>query len=646
MKTTMLDLFKKVFLFNSVNFYYYLILLSVLILSTFLFEINILPYIIFFFIGFGWSLFFFGKKLSIIENLIISPAISFSVLTSFIAILSLSSINLSILIFYLFIILSVFLFYKTDTFKKENFRWRLEWFEILVIVMFLIALFVKIVPTLGMEVPNLSDTMTHAYYSKLIMDTGEISFFYSPGLHIISAYSTMLGGYTVPLQILYITNFFSAYAGLIVYLFVKKIFNKKIVALWSALFISLGPGLSLFFYSGGKNALVIAISILFCFLFVSSFNKKNPSLRINILSIILIFSTFIVHYPTAVFACIFWFSLLIVDIRKNLKQQLITFIGILLGFIYLFIKFFLFSDHSSSAIPSEVPMLIPLDFVGEIVQYSTSLFQISGTHVFLNLYKPIYIIVIFGFLSFLYKLFGSKERIYYKLFGLWTISCFLLGLVISTFSIVILRIVLETYMLSLFMFLYIILAFGISFIFSLISSIKNINKKILLVVFLAIYITATISLSMSIYKTYTYFAPMLSVVKEDDVEMFEWIDQNISDEPSIITNGFYATPVLVGPSDSGGWLTIFTENKTSTPFWEFSHRSTINNLENYKKLQKNLNDCEAINYFLDNGFEYYFQGALPIRDVLGEPMVLEENGWELIHTVGRTFLFKIPTCEE
>jgi len=137
----------------------------------------------------------------------------------------------------------------------------------------------------------------------------------------------------------------------------------------------------------------------------------------------------------------------------------------------------------------------------------------------------------------------------------------------------------------------------------------------------------------------------VNLVGQEDLEMFAWIDKNLPDHVSILTNGFEAIPNLVGPSDSGGWLHYFTGNDISTPFWEFSHKRTLLNLKYYLDLQKDLEDCEAINYFLDNKFLYYFEGSLPARDVLAPKDQLESHGWEIIKSVGNARLYKIPTCE-
>lgn len=168
---------KKEVLFKNSYFFYYFIFVFASFVLSFIPQIDISPYILFFLLGFGWSIFFFRGKFSFIESLIISPIIFFSIFTSIVAILSLFSIQISVFIFYVFFIFSLVLFYEKGIFKKENFRWELEWYEILVIVMFLCALFVKVYPLIGMKVPNLSDSMTHAYYAKLIIETGEITFF-------------------------------------------------------------------------------------------------------------------------------------------------------------------------------------------------------------------------------------------------------------------------------------------------------------------------------------------------------------------------------------------------------------------------------------------------------------------------------------
>lgn len=51
---------------------------------------------------------------------------------------------------------------------------------------------------------------------------------------------------------------------------------------------------------------MIAFSVLFFFAFVMEFsNRKHATIRETIIASIVLFSTFIIHYPTAVFACIF-----------------------------------------------------------------------------------------------------------------------------------------------------------------------------------------------------------------------------------------------------------------------------------------------------------------------------------------------------
>jgi hypothetical protein len=102
---------------------------------------------------------------------------------------------------------------------------------------------------------------------------------------------------------------------------------------------------------------------------------------------------------------------------------------------------------------------------------------------------------------------------------------------------------------------------------------------------------------------------------------------------------------LVGPSDSGGWLHYFTGNDISTPFWEFSDKKTLLNLEYYLDLKKDLKDCEAINYFLENNYLYYFAGSRPAREGLATNEELEKHGWDIVKSIGAARLYRIPKCD-
>jgi hypothetical protein len=596
--------------------------------------------------GFGWSLLLLGKDFSWIEHLMISPVIIASIFISYSVILSLFGIRLTSWVGYFFMAFSLLIFMIFNPFKKENLKKEFGKEELLLFSMFIASIIAKIVSVKGLSVPNLSDTITHTYFANLILKTGTIPFFYSPGLHVLSAFCDMLRGGPVVKQILYLTNFFSAYSGVVAYLYIKRVFKDKIAALVAALMFSLGIALSTFFYGGGKNALVVAVPVLLFFLLIISFNREVFSRRKNFLSVIILFSIFLIHYPTAVFAAIYWFATFLLSSKDEKKKSWVPILGIVMGMGYLIYTYFRYSipDMGNSATPSSYGFNLPVSLIGSIREYISYITNAISGYTFRGYPVFVSFLAYGGILFVLAKSIFAKSgmRKNHRIFLLWVFSCLIFCSLLWIFSVTDLQIVLQTYYLILFVFLYIFLSFSISFLYS--NVIKNLVKRDHFLLFTIIYSVLFTTMASSTFGAFEHMKTV-NLVGQEDLQMFAWIDKNLPDKVSILTNGFEAIPNLVGPSDSGGWLHYFTGNDISTPFWQFSHKKTLLNLKYYLDLQKDLEDCEAINYFLDNGFLYYFEGSLPARDVLAPKDQLESHGWEIVQSVGNARLYKIPTCE-
>lgn len=71
----------------------------------------------------------------------------------------------------------------------------------------------------------------------------------------------------------------------------------------------------------------------------------------------------------------------------------------------------------------------------------------------------------------------------------------------------------------------------------------------------------------------------------------------------------------------------------------------IVNHKYYENLALNIDDCLAKDYFVSNGFLYYFKGSVPLGKVLGDKEELVSHGWEVLYESGDSYLFKIPTCK-
>jgi hypothetical protein len=547
---------------------------------------------------------------------------------------------------YVFFASSLGIFAVKNVFIRKNIRIKLYKEDILLFVLILIAVIAKVVSVLGMHTPNLSDEITHSYFAKLIVDTGELSYFYSPGLHIFVAYLSKLGGDDIVKQILYVTNFFSAYSGALVYLYVKQIFHNKIAALFSAFFFSLGIALSDLFYLAGKNSLIFAVSVLLLFLLlIGEIGKRVPLKRV-VLTCIVFFATFVVHYPTAVFACIAWFSAFLISSKKSKGKLFLVLCGGILG-----IGLMILLGIKQSSIHPELGgvvdgtnfnfLSLPSSFFSELLQYLDFVIRDTINRVFKGYPKSLFIISLMGFIVFLSNLHKSNNKNYVLLL-IWIIISNILVASIYLFSIDSILIVGRTYLILHFIPLYIFLGFFISFLYK--NSHKFISSSMLFFLFTIGYVGL---FTFEGKRTYDRFQAKktYSIVRDADMRMFDWIEANTIEEEGILINGYDIIPGKILPSDSGGWITIMSGNKVSFPFWEFSSNRSFNNYYHYLELHNDLTNCESREYFLNNGYEYYFQGMIPLGETLATPSELELMGWELVHSEENVYLFKIPPCE-
>jgi hypothetical protein len=136
-------------------------------------------------------------------------------------------------------------------------------------------------------------------------------------------------------------------------------------------------------------------------------------------------------------------------------------------------------------------------------------------------------------------------------------------------------------------------------------------------------------------------------VKETDIVVFDWINENIDKNEKILING-HNTGTIVFSSDAGGWIEVFTGNKISKPFYEYGSLQSHTNLNHNNTLKKeDLKDCEALNYFAEEGYSYYYQGSIPLfGSYLATQEELESNGWEVVFSEESSILYSIPSCEE
>lgn len=617
-----------------------LVIISLVIL---LFKIEQLVYLIFIMLGFGWSIFFFKKRLNILEHLLISPVLIFILFITFIVLAAFLSIKITIILGFAFVLISLGVFLYNSIFEKENINFDFEKADVLILILMMLAVFAKIYSIREFLIPPLHDPITHAYFAKKIIDTGYIEFFYSPGMHIFSAFNTMFGGENVARQVLFITNFFNGYAGVLAYLYVKRIFKDKVSALVAGLAFSFGFSLAVLYMSAGKNALIIGTSVILFFFFTTSLNRKIKDWKLTLLSMLSLFAVFLTHYPLGVFAAAYLLAVFIIDIKKNKIQNLLIGIGLLLGLLWMWkTNYYRTLEVSVNETTEQILFTLPADYMVSIRGYLNSVLS-SRSLAFGSLNRILTILSIIGVLYFPFGVFKSKMRSSYWVFLAWVFLCLLINGVINVFQIAPIFIVSETFSLSVFLFYYFLIAFGIGVFYKI--GLIFLNKEFLFNLFSIFFI---ILASVLAVLTLQYFRNSIGgvSVKETDIVVFDWINENIDKNEKILING-HNTGSIVFSSDAGGWIEVFTGNKISKPFYEYGSLESHTNLNHYNALKEDLKDCEALNYFAEEGYSYYYQGSIPLFSLyLASQEELESNGWEVVFSEESSILYSIPSCEE
>ena len=608
-----------------------------------LLKVNFGIYLLFFLLGFGWSVFFFKSRLNMLEHILLSFVIFAVLFICYCVFFAFLNVNLGIIVGIVFFLITILVFIFTKTFDSKNIKTKIEKWDYLILFLLLCAIFAKVFSVISFEVPSLHDPITHAYFSKSIADTGRITYFYSPGLHILAAFSKVFNGYDVAKQILYITNFFNAYIGVLVYIFIKHSFKKNIWAILSGILFCLGYYPAMFFVNAGKNSLILAVVFLFLLLFLIAEYRKRKKLSILVLVNLAIMSIFLTHYPLGVFASTYLLAIFFVDFKKEKFRTMLLGIGILLGFAWMAktYKYNLIAVAESAVVSNKALYSIPKDILNSITSFIKYIWNAL-------IYKNTIIsklIALFSFLGFIFICIKALRNRKFLILFLWSSFSFILALVLSLFSITPILIVLETYIISLFIYSYLFAGVFPEFVYKIVS--KVINRKILNVCFVIFVIVIGFLLSKKMYKTFHERNSMHNVIEESDIKSFDWINQNIPDEEKFLINA-NGNDGLVFSTDGGGWLEVFTDNEISMPFYDYGSKKTDDNVDLYYELRNDLENCTYINTFIERGYKYYYQGSRPVFDrrLAEQQELIDSNRFKLLFDGGDSEVYELIPCEE
>jgi hypothetical protein len=552
--------------------------------------------------------------------------------------LAIFSIPIREWVIYVPLLLSIplFVFYPIN---MKNLKIKPERDGLILLFFALVSLVSLVLSVRDFIVPIGHDPISHAFWAKQIYDTGLIDFFYSPGLHILSALGMMVDGINVANYVLIITNIFNALTFVPIYLFVKSYFKDGSFAILSAAVFVIAPFPAKFFWAGfGKNAFVVGVGMMFILFFISTLNI--PRIKKLLLLNFLVFVLILIHYPTAFIALTGLFILLISQEGswKNLRH---IFLGCSLGIVWgaMKIKYQLAYLEESIVLSSTsrtwaFNLANIMAFLEDISRQSNAIFFSSTTGKY---------IVSFGLLGLAIMLIISIKKKKYLWFMLIPVVNVLLMFFIEFIEkLTFFHIIYITQILFSFVFIYI----GVAFLFGKVVIPFILDKwgnfcSILLVSLTILAVYSSYRVYMKCIGEQNY----LNMVQESDLDLYLWMNNNIDEEFIILNNAQMGSGEdYVFASDGGAWISVFTHLETAMPYTDSSSINTHENYELYTNIRDENFSCEDIDVLLDKRIGYYYQGSKP---VYGPQINIENSGeiFELLFSSGAAKIFKIVPCD-
>jgi len=531
-------------------------------------------------------------------------------------------------------IILMLLFTNPLSFKRTFFKFDLfEWILFLFLVVSLLA---HIYSVRGFVAPILHDPMSHAAWAKLIYNTGFVSHYYSPGLHILAAFGMGVDNISVVTYVLIITNLFNAIMFIPVYYFIKGYFKSKWFSFISSALFLIGSFPAKFFWEAGKNALIIAMGFSFFLFFIASLalSKKKKFLIMNFL----IFTLILIHYPMAIIGVI---GVSFILVYKNGFKGLLNLSGgIAAGLIWIIV---FVGDELTNRVANAPRNSSFLDFR---LSFSGLLNLFRGTYnatKFPFQSESARFILLLGILGLIIMMIMAINKKRFLFFVGFVCANIFLMFILRTYPLLEkLWIVYSTQLLSFFIFYYIGAAFLLAEVIS--PYIFKQNKYISYFILISI-ITLVGFRSYQTYLDYRIQQDRKNLVQEADLIVFDWIKNNLPDDIIIVNNAIIGgtNNGSVFPSDAGGWLPAFSDRDIAMPFTTFNSERNLEIYQVYEDILTDSYSCDDIRYLRGEGFTYYFKGS---RQIFGPQVLPEENypEFSLLFAVDGAKLYEILPC--
>ena len=519
--------------------------------------------------------------------------------------------------------------FERSFFKIDRFEWILLFF-------LFVSLIAHIYSVRGFFAPILHDPMSHAAWAKLIYNTGFVSHYYSPGLHILAALGMGVDNVPVATYVLIITNLFNAIMFIPVYYFIRFYFKNKWFALISSALFLMGSFPSKFFWEAGKNALIIAIGFSFFQFFIASLDlsKKKKFLISNILS----FTLVLIHYPMAIIGIL---GVSFILLYKNGLRGLLSIAGgITAGLIWIIV---FVGDELTNRVGNAPGISSFFDFrlsFSNLLGFFKNTYNATKFPFQSELASFVLMLGVLGIIVMMLIAINKKRFLFFVGFICANI---LLMFILRTIPILEkLWIVYSTQLLSFFIFYYIGAAFLLGEVIS--PFIFKQNQYISHLVLIAIVALVGFR-SYQIYIEYRTHQDRKNLVQEADLIAFDWINNNLPDDVIILNNAIIGgtSNSSVFPSDAGGWLPAFSDREIAMPFTTFNLERNREIYQVYEDILTDNYSCDDINQLLGEGITHYYKGS---RQIFGPQLLPEDNypEFNLLFAFDGAKLFQILPC--
>ena len=503
-------------------------------------------------------------------------------------------------------------------------------YEVAMLAVFLITLFVRIAMIRDMAAPAWVDSVHHALISNLIIENGGYPDTYAPlvnintasyhsGFHSMVAVFYWLTGIRITDNLLFVGQILNALIVIAVYALTVIFTNKRSAGLFAGLIVGLFTPMPAYYTSWGRYTQLAGLLILpTAFIFSVYIYKQsigNPGNFYNLLRkkpiIILLVATavtfsglFLTHYRVAAFLgiliiiylSIFYISLLCK--RKFIHKILHP---ILLLSIAGIIAFLLTLPWWPKALSS---LFIPRIEVKNVVP-PTLFSDFSWAYLTSAYGKPVIGFAVVGLLIAAIKAWRMALSLI-----LWILLLFILANAnalgfpgahfVNTTSVEIM----------LFIPMAILAGYAISWCIELFLHVLEGRSRFIFIGILVIF-----GIVFSIFgaqRLLTILNPNTMLFRQADYPAMEWIKENIPDDEPILINPFPWGYGLYAGSDGGYWISPLAGKSTMPPPALYGLSPKLS--RNVKDISKNViafsdNLPKLHNLLLENDIEYIYIGA-------------------------------------